>query len=71
VTLLADPRGFTYRDIGEHLNLSEATVKVYTEQIANQIESDLPAKARVIVWERLRNRCDVFTGKPLPMRQEA
>lgn len=69
MALLADPRSFTYRDIGEHLNLSEATVKVYTEQIANQIESDLPAKARVIVWERLRNRLDVFTGKPLPPKE--
>jgi len=64
VKLLA--RNFSYREIGDHLNLSEATVKVYTERIAQRIEGDLPAKARVVVWVRLNNRLDVFTGIPLP-----
>lgn len=59
-------RNVSYKEIGEHLNLTEGTVKLYVSQIARQIDSDLPQKARVIVWERLRNRCDVFTGNPLP-----
>jgi hypothetical protein len=41
-------------------------VKVYTERIAQRIEGDLPAKARVVVWVRLHQHLDVFTGFPLP-----
>lgn len=58
-------RNFSYREIGDHLNLTERSVRTYTDEIAKRIDGDLPAKARVIVWFRLHSGLDIFTGTPL------
>lgn len=58
-------QGGSYRDVAHRLHLSPLTVKAYTEQLGQRIRGDLPAKAKVVVWYRIREGLSVFTGEPL------
>jgi len=57
--------GHTYREIAKIADLSYWTVKDYAELIAEEIQSDLPAKVRIQVWYRLNFDLNVMTGEPL------
>lgn len=58
-------RGHSYKEIAEMACITPLTVKAYIEDIAEKIQSDLPAKARVMVWWRLTHNKSIFTGAPL------
>jgi hypothetical protein len=57
--------GGSYSEVAAKLFLSPLTVKTYTEQLGQRIRGDLPAKAKVIIWYRIKEGLSVFTGEPL------
>jgi len=64
-------RGFSNAEIGEHLDLTTNTITTYTEQASRQVEGNLPARTRMIVWWRLHHGLDPLTGESVTDRDSA
>lgn len=50
------------------MDLAPATVKLYTRQAADIIGGNLPARMTCVLYYRLANDLDVFTGEPVPKK---
>lgn len=58
-------KGGSYAEVGAALKLSPATVKTYTELISDKLGGNLPAKLTVVLYYRIANKLDIFSGEPL------
>lgn len=54
--------GHNYYDCSERLGITRATVKFHAEAAAAKIPGDLPTQFKLVLYRRMRQSQDPFTG---------